>query len=134
MRFFLVAAFFLGTMWDAATTVFGTASIISGSSRIGLEGLDGTETISSVIFALIITAILVGFQSFARIGSDTPVWIISWALFLAALFYDIYTSYVGNVAMVIKGVPTGDQLILAVALTVFSSASPLILSSLFSRY
>ena len=125
--------FLLGTLWDAATTVFGTATIITGQENPDLFNLDEPELISAVVFALIVTGILAGASTvFVRFRqSSFFLFGIGLVIFLFALFYDVYTSYIGNVAMVIKDQPTGDQLLLTIALTLFSSASPLILSFLY---
>ena len=121
MASFLMVVFALISLYDGFTTIIGTANIMND------------QMIISVVFAIAILSL---------VGSTAFIWsksVLTEDLFLGtflkflwfiAMGYDIYTSYQGNLNVLIGGYVNDEQLVILIGLTILVSASPVIFSYL----
>ncbi len=132
MRNFLLVIFGPLALYDGFTTVLGTATILGDTNA---------SILLSILFSLIILAFMLG-TYFIWDGSviDSVVeereaegclLFFIRILWLAAFFYDIYTSYSGNKVLVVgANEATGAQEAILLGLTLLVSASPILVSYL----
>lgn len=115
---FLIFIFGIIALYDGFTTFIGTADIMDDSIII------------SVVFAVIILAIV---GSTAFIWSDNAIEeeflrIFLRFLWFVAIIYDLFTSYVGNLEVLMDGDVSGGQTFILLGLTLLVSSAPVIFS------
>ena len=119
----MIIALGIVTVWDTFTTITGTAEILGGS---------GIAFFLSILFALMITAILIKTipimyhprKDFLYTGAK-----LLWGL---AFLYDLFTSFIGNRGLIETG---GNdfgfaQVIVTIGMTIFVTSSPIAISYL----
>lgn len=116
----LVCSFAL--LWDGFTTLYGTQKIF-GATNIAL--------IASILLGLLIIVIMV-FTPVLLTSEELPITVkvVLVPLYPTAVVYDFYTSYIGNLDLLFKGVVDGSQRFVVIGLTIFVSSSSIILSLL----
>jgi hypothetical protein len=120
MSILLISCFVTG-LWDGFTTFYGTSQIM---------GSDPLQLIASVIFAVIITGFLFGTKIIWESSSSNFLSFLLRSLWLVALGYDLYTSYLGNKNFILSGNVNDDQMIILIGMTILVSGSPIIFSYL----
>lgn len=131
MKHLLLLGLGLLTGYDTITTITGTASILGGE----LVGIG-----ISVVFSLIITGFLLNTMSIMVKPRKNANFINAGAQFLwiLALGYDLWTSFVGNNTYVLntgksvldliqKGQEV-DKILILIGLTIFVSSAPIAIS------
>lgn len=111
------------TIWDAFTTISGTANIL---------GRTGTAFFLSVIFSVIITTFLIKTIPIIYNPHDDILHLGAKILWSLAMLYDLFTSFLGNKALVETdnsefGIA---QVVITIGLTIFVSSSPIAISYL----
>lgn len=120
---FLMLIFGCISLYDAFTTQIGTADIMDG------------QMIVSVAFAAVILAI---------VGSTAFIWSPNFFeeaflktflrfIWIIAFGYDLYTSYHGNLDVLMGGSVNEEQTTILIGLTILVSASPIIFSYMIKR-
>ncbi len=115
MRKSFLVMFFVGAMWDAATTLYGTNELMGGSSFF--------QIVASFVFAVVILAFISG---------TLWIWRLKGALgkgfkgaWIAAILFDTFTSIIGNVDLLFGSNLNFSRLLLLVGLTGFMVISPI---------
>lgn len=121
MRIVLIIILGVAVIWDGFTTVFGTNQMLGGQ---------GQALVISLIFAALIIAILLSTSYIFTLGRSTPLGIVFQVLWVVALCYDLYTSYVGNQYYLIGPTISPGQIILLLGITIFVSGSSVLVSML----
>ena len=120
MRIFLLIVLVLASIWDAFTTVYGTIYVLG----------DGIIQIAA---ALLFSGLILGFVLNTKriirwrggfVGGITKFF------WLIALFYDLFTSWIGNESLLLTGNGGAAELAILVGLTLLVTASPILLSTL----
>lgn len=107
--------FGISSLWDAFTTLVGTSAVLQSNSIV-----------FSLVAAVVILAFMIGTKYiWNQEGTLKTVLIVMWII---ALGYDIFTSYTGNLAVVMEGHANGDQEVFLIGLTILTSASPILVS------
>jgi hypothetical protein len=119
--FILVVACGLTGLWDGFTTFYGTSQVM---------GNDGTQIIASAVFAVIIGGFLFGTKVIWESASNAFLSLLLRSLWVIALGYDLYTSYLGNKDFILGGNVNDDQMIILVGMTILVSGAPIIFSYL----
>ena len=123
-RDFILLGLILVTAYDVITTIYGTYTILhSGFGAF----------IASILLAGIIGALLCFSFEIHKLGTDEFCPMMLKPLWLAALGYDLWTSFMGNKKFILQS--DGESMDVAniailVGLTAFVSACPVILSYL----
>lgn len=119
MKIFLVIVLVIATIWDAFTTAFGTILILGdGPIQIGASLL-----FSALIFSFVLNTRRVMKWKRGVVGGVAKFF---WAI---ALGYDLYTSWVGNSALIVRGSGTAAETAILIGLTLLVTASPILLSA-----
>jgi hypothetical protein len=115
------------TIWDTATTVYGTFTIL-GSGVI--------QVILSVLFGILITSFLFRTIPIIKDPSDDLIPTGAKILWFFAVLYDLFTAYMGNFDLILNQSASGVQkVIIAIGITIFICSAPIGLSSLwFEEY
>ena len=104
------------TLWDTIATAYGTYKIL---------GEGPAQLIFSIFFAVIIAVHLMRAFPVLKNPSEEfyPVGLkVFWFL---ALFYDLFTSFKGNIEFIFNNSLSVEKIILAIGLTLFVSSSPI---------
>jgi hypothetical protein len=136
MKFLFLIFFALIAIYDLLTTIQGTASILHA------EGLVYAIAIG---FAIIISFLLLNTIPIIRNPKGGFIYSGAKFLWLLALLYDLYTSFIGSINLILKD-KIGDanlgpilsemsqtdmpQLVIIIGLTIFITASPIAISFL----
>lgn len=123
MRIFLLIVLAIATVWDGFTTVYGTLQALGdGPIQIGIAFL-----FSGLIFGFVLnTKRLMRWKGGFVSGVAKFFWVI-------ALGYDLYTSWIGNSALVVRGNGSATKIIILIGLTLLVTASPILLSAMWQR-
>jgi len=115
MKNVLLTLFGFIALWDAFTTVIGTGAYM------------GTESITfSVIVGGIVLAFMIGTKYiWAQEGGLKTIMVLLWFL---ALAIDVATSFFGNLAFLGDSFLSDDKKAFLLAVTVLTSASPILVS------
>lgn len=118
LKNFLLILFGAIAFWDAATTFIGSYEILGTSKDIAIG--------FSIGFAVIILALMISTTSIWSVQGGfgfilKPIWII-------AFIFDIYTSYTGNLDIVLGGEANGKQFILLAGMTLLTTSAPILFS------
>jgi len=114
---------FLGivTIWDTVTTVYGTYKIFG----------DGTiQLVVSIGFALLLAGFLIRTIPIIKNPSENLIPVGTKVLWFLAICYDIFTSFTGNMDLILGNATGVQQVVLAIGLTVFVCSAPIGLSKL----
>jgi hypothetical protein len=123
MRLFLLIVLAIATIWDAFTTVYGTVQVLGD----GLFQLLAAILFSSLIFAFVLnTRRIMKWPGDFVGGAAKFFWFI-------ALCYDLYTSWVGNAALIVQGSGELSEFVILIGLTLLVTASPILLSTMWVR-
>lgn len=120
MKQILLVIFGLTALWDAFTTLIGTSTYLTpaGSERLIL--------VPSFV-ALVILGFMVGSK---RIwGQEGTVGVIFKVFWVIAFAYDVYTSYLGNLELIMGG--NEEKMIFLLGITLLTSASSILVSLIF---
>ncbi len=110
------------TIWDTITTVYGTVSIM---------GTGGVQIFISILFGLIISGFLINSVKIMSNPSEELFPVAAKILCIAAIGYDLYTSFVGNQDLILNNNSNGfSQLFITIGLTIFVSAAPIAISKI----
>jgi hypothetical protein len=111
------------TVWDTATTIYGTSRILgSGPIQVSL----------SVMFGLLITSFLFRTIPIIKDPSDDLIPTGAKILWFVAILYDLYTAFVGNFDLVLGERADGTQkIVIAIGITMFICSAPIGLSSVY---
>lgn len=114
----LIILFGLAAVWDAITTVVGTKAYL------------GTTNVAVPIFvALVITAFMVGTKQLWRQREGLGIAVkVLWCI---AFAYDVFTSYIGNLTLVMGG--ETEKLVFLLGITVLTSGAPILISLIFDQ-
>lgn len=115
MKRIILFLFAVGSFWDATTTYMGTYQLLNSDSEVSI--------IASLIFALIILAFLVSTFDIWKI--DNEIGNIFKAILIIAIFYDLYTSWNGNIHILFDGHINDQQYSILIPLTLFMTISPI---------
>ena len=109
------------TIWDTITTVYGTYTIF---------GHGTIQLVVSIGFALLLAGFLIRTIPIIKNPSEELIPVGAKVLWFLAVCYDIFTSFTGNMDLIL-GNSTGTQkVILAIGLTIFVCSAPIGLSKL----
>lgn len=115
MRKILMIVFGIASLWDAFTTLIGTSAVLKTDNIV-----------FSVVAAVVILAFMIATKYvWDQNGTLKIILIVLWAI---ALVYDVFTSYTGNLTVVMNGYADEGQLVFLVGLTILTSASPILVS------
>lgn len=123
MYILVIACLFTG-LWDGFTTFYGT-SIVMGDND--------TQVVASAIFAVIIGGFLFGTKGIWEASASSFLSLLLRSLWLVALGYDLYTSFLGNKDFILGGNINDDQMIILVGMTILVSGAPIIFSYLVEK-
>lgn len=105
------------TIWDTFTTIVGTTEII-GSANM--------QIFIAVIFAIMIAGLLIFTIPIWKNSKDDFIATGAKGLWLLALLYDFYTSFMANRDFIIQGFDANvHQLVITVGITIFVTSAPI---------
>jgi hypothetical protein len=109
------------TIWDTVTTVYGTYKIFG----------DGTiQLVVSIGFALLLAGFLIRTIPIIKNPSEELIPVGTKVLWFLAICYDIFTSFTGNMDLILGNATGVQKVVLAIGLTVFVCSAPIGLSKL----
>ena len=116
MKSYLLFLFGVGALWDVATTVFGTWILFDNRALAPL--------LASIAFGLVILGIM---GSTIWIWKTDGIWgLVFKCAWIAALVYDVFTSWKGNYDLLFGQNIVGLQFVLLISLTAFMTLSPIL--------
>ena len=111
------------TIWDAFTTITGTAKILGGS---------GIAFFLSILFAVMITSMLVKTIPIIYNPKEDLLHIVAKIMWGLAVLYDVFTSFMGNRGLIETS--NSDfgfaQAVVTIGMTIFVTSSPIAISYL----
>lgn len=111
----------LVTIWDTITTIYGTYIIFG----------DGTiQLVVSIGFALLLTGFLIRTIPIIKNPSEELIPAGTKVLWFLAICYDIFTSFTGNMDLILGNSTGLQKVVLAIGITIFVCSSPIGLSKL----
>lgn len=110
------------TIWDTITTVYGTYTILGDGQ---------TQLIISIFFAVFLAAYLLHTIPIIKNPSEELIPVGAKILWFLAILYDLYTSFKGNVELILSNATGMEKVIIAIGLTVFVSSAPIGVSKLY---
>jgi len=115
MKKVLMIVFGIASLWDAFTTLVGTSAVLQSNSMV-----------FSVVAAVVILAFMIGTKYiWNQEGTLKTILVTMWVI---ALGYDVFTSFTGNLAVVMEGYANESQMAFLIGLTILTSASPILVS------
>ncbi len=109
------------TIWDTVTTIYGTYRIFG----------DGTiQLVVSIGFALLLAGFLIRTIPIIKNPSEELIPVGTKVLWFLAICYDIFTSFTGNMDLILGNATGVQKVVLAIGLTVFVCSAPIGLSKL----
>ena len=112
----------LVSIWDTITTIYGTYTIF-GNGTIQL--------VVSIGFGLILTGFLLRTIPIIKNPSDELIPVGTKVLWFLAIGYDVFTSFTGNMEIILSNSTGTQKVILAIGLTIFVCSAPIGLSKLY---
>lgn len=111
------------TIWDAFTTITGTAKVLGGT---------GMAFFLSVVFAVMLTTFLIKTIPIMYHPKTDLLHTGAKILWGLAMLYDIFTSFVGNKNLIESGDSSFGlaQVVVTIGMTIFVSSSPIAISYL----
>ena len=109
------------SVWDAFTSVIGTSHFLKLKNDI----------IPSVIPAIMIIAFMTCTRYIWQ-QANGSLRIVLGFLWVIAFFYDVFTSYFGNLLYILNGSAQGEQTLFLWGITFLTSVSPVLISVLLS--
>lgn len=106
-------------VWDTVMTYHGTYKIF---------GDGNVQVLVSIGFAFILTGYLIRTIPIIRNPSEEMIPVGAKVLWFLAICYDLFTSFTGNMDLILNNVGGPQKVILAIGLTLFVSSSPIGLS------
>jgi len=125
MRGFLLICLGITGLWDGFTTLYGTLAIL---------GADTAQMFISVVMAVVIMGLLFSTRSIMKTDPVSLLGVLLRLLWLTAVSYDLYTSYIGNEEFIIQGIANDQQAVVLLGITILVSGSPIMFSLLQDRY
>jgi hypothetical protein len=122
MRAFLLVLLTLAAIWDAFTTGYGTLQIL------------GT-TFLQIVVAILFSALVFAFNLATKRIMQWREGFVSWFakfVWLVAIVFDFYTSWVAHSDLVISGDRTGAATFMLFGLTLLVTAAPMLLYAMWS--
>jgi hypothetical protein len=110
------------TIWDTFTTVYGT-HLIFGDGFVQMA--------ASIGFSLILTGFLLRTIPIIKNPSDDLIPAGAKILWFIAIGYDVFTSFTGNMDLILGNASGTQKVILAIGLTIFVCSAPIGLSKLY---
>ncbi|SRX74754.1 hypothetical protein [Aequorivita antarctica] len=110
------------TIWDTVTTVYGTYTIFG----------EGTiQLVVSIGFALLLAGFLIRTIPIIKNPSEELIPVGTKVLWFLAILYDLFTSFTGNMDLILGNATGTQKVVLAIGLTLFVCSAPIGLSKLF---
>jgi hypothetical protein len=111
------------TIWDTATTIIGTNNIL---------GNTGMTLFLSVIFGVMLTIYLIQTIPIMLNPKEDLLYIGAKILWILAILYDLFTSFIGNKNLIESGDSSFDlaQIVITIGMTLFVSSAPIAISYL----
>jgi len=107
------------TIWDTITTIYGTYTIF-GSGTI--------QIFVSIGFAIFLTIFLIQTIPIIKNPSEELIPVGTKVLWFLAICYDIFTSFTGNMDLILGNAAGTQKVLLAIGLTIFVCSAPIGLS------
>jgi hypothetical protein len=120
MRIFLLIILALASIWDAFTTVYGTIYVLG-------DGL--LQIFAALLFSGLILGFVLNTKRIVRWRGGFVGGLIKF-FWLIALFYDFFTSWIGNRNLLLPGESGAAELTILIGMTLLVTASPVLLSTL----
>ena len=120
----LLLAAGIASFWDGFTTVFGTATILDGGVAAGIAGL---------LFGLLIMSLMLNSKRVIETSTDSFEGMLFRVLWFIAVFYDLYTSWLGNQEFILGQDASGSRIAVLIGLTLLVSGSPVLVSFLWNK-
>jgi hypothetical protein len=121
MRLFLLVVLAIASVWDAFTTVYGTIRVLGNAPL---------QIMASLLFSALILGFVLNTRTIMRWHSGFVSGITKFFWFVA-LSYDLFTSWIGNSALILRARDMeATTFIILLGLTLLVTASPILLSSL----
>lgn len=119
MKPYLIWALGFLTLWDTATTIYGTASMI-GPKMVQIP--------FSILFGLVLSGYLLRSIPILKNPSTDLIPVGAKILWFFAVLYDIFTAFTGNLELIRGGQSDSSQIFIAIGLTIFICSGPIGLS------
>lgn len=120
-RSLLIILLGIVAIWDTITTVYGTYTIF---------GDGAIQIIVSIGFALILTGYLLRTIPIIKNPSEELIPVGAKVLWFLAILYDIFTSFTGNMDLILGNATGVQKVLVAIGLTIFVCSAPIGLSKL----
>jgi hypothetical protein len=117
MRAFLLILLTIAAVWDAFTTVYGTIQIL---------GTNFLQIAVAILFSALVFAFNLGTKRIMQWYEGFVSWFAK-VVWLVAIAFDFYTSWVTNSDLVIRGDRSGADTFMLFGLTVLVTAAPMLL-------
>lgn len=112
-------------IWDTVTTVYGTYKIFG----------DGTiQLVVSIGFALLLGGYLLWTIPIIKNPSEELIPVGAKVLWFLAICYDVFTSFTGNMDLILGNSTGVQKVLLAIGLTIFVCSAPIGLSKIIYDY
>jgi hypothetical protein len=109
------------TIWDTITTIYGSYTILG----------EGTvQLLISIGFAVFLAGYLLRTIPIIKNPSEDLVPQGAKVLWLLAICYDIFTSFTGNIELLLGNTSGTEKVIFAIGLTIFVCSAPIGISQL----
>ncbi|MGN6177535.1 MAG: hypothetical protein ACTHNW_00025 [Mucilaginibacter sp.] len=120
-RFLLTIGLGILTVWDMATTVYGTITLL---------GQNTIQWIISILWAFMLSGFLLRTIPIIKNPSQELVPSGAKVLWFLAILYDLFTAFTGNFDIVLGNVGGTQRIIFAIGLTIFICSGPIGLSQI----
>jgi len=121
-RSLLIILLSVVTIWDTITTIYGTYTIF---------GAGTIQLVVSIGFALLLAGFLIRTIPIIKNPSEELIPVGTKVLWFLAILYDLFTSFTGNMDLILGNATGTQKVILAIGLTLFVCSAPIGLSKLF---
>jgi len=112
-------------IWDTVTTVYGTYKIFG----------EGTiQLVVSIGFALLLGGYLIWTIPIIKNPSEELIPVGAKVLWFLAICYDLFTSFTGNMELILGNSTGVQKVLLAIGLTIFVCSAPIGLSKIIYDY
>lgn len=122
MRAFLLILLALAAVWDAFTTGYGTIQIL---------GTNFLQIIVAILFSALVFAFNLGTKRIMQWQEGFVSWFAKF-VWLVAIVFDFFTSWVANSDLIIGGDRSGAETFMLFGLTLLVTAAPMLLYAMWS--
>jgi apolipoprotein N-acyltransferase len=119
----LLVVLAVASLWDAFMTIYGTVTIL---------GNGPLQIAAALLFSALVLTLLLNTKRIMRSLSGLMGNMAKFFWFIA-IFYDFFTSWVGNSQLIIVGERNAAQTVILIGLTLLVVSSPILLSELWER-